>query len=87
MNDKRKDKEYVPPTRAEILEYLDVAMGEAMRKIESGRIYDEQKEKVRISWLKCLGYLSNCYASLMKDRDLEELEERIKELERRANNG
>ena len=76
-----KNKEYAPPSREIILKDLELALNECKRKIESGRVYDPENEKVRISWIKAFGYLVNAYRQLIKDNDLEELKERIERLE------
>lgn len=66
-----------------MLSVLDTAIGEAQRKIESGRVYDAENEKVRIKWIRCLAYAINVRRQVVQDRDLEELTEeveRIKEM-------
>lgn len=64
-----------------MLETLDVAIDEAQRKIESGRVYDAENEKVRIKWIRALAYAINVRRQVTADRDLEELTERIEEIE------
>jgi len=66
-----------------MLDTLDVAIEEARRKIESGRVYDAENEKVRIKWIRALAYAINVRRQVTNDRDLEELSERIEELEQR----
>lgn len=66
-----------------MLETLDAAIEEARRKVESGRVYDADNEKVRIKWIRCLAYTVNVRRQVTTDRDLEELTERIEELETR----
>ena len=56
---------------------LDDGIREAHRKIESGRVYDPQNEKVRQGWLRTLGYLAGQYRQLMKDKELEELQKEV----------
>lgn len=75
--------------RDAMLETLDTAIAEAREKVESGRVYDAQNEKVRIKWLRCLGYLVSVQRQVANDRDLEELNERLERLEeqQRANDG
>lgn len=60
---------------------LDVAIAEARRKIESGRVYDAENEKVRIKWIRALAYAVNVRRQVTTDRDLEELSERLERLE------
>lgn len=66
-----------------MLETLDVAIEEAKRKVESGRVYDADNEKVRIKWIRALAYAVNVRRQVTTDRDLEELSERIEQLEDR----
>jgi len=64
-----------------MLDTLDAAIEEASRKIESGRVYDAENEKVRIKWIRCLAYIMNVRRQVTTDRDLEELTERLEEIE------
>lgn len=66
----------------DMLDDLDVAIAEAKRKIENGRIRDERKEKVRASQWRALGYLINVRRQVKETQDLEALSERVAELER-----
>jgi len=58
-----------------------VAIEEARRKVENGRVYDAENEKVRIKWIRALAYAVNVRRQVTNDRDLEELGERIEALE------
>ena len=71
----------------EMLDTLDVAIDEARRKIENGRVRDEEKEKVRIKQWRALGYLINVRRQVANDRDLEELAEEIEALKADAGGG
>lgn len=64
-----------------LLETLDVAIAEALEKVESGRVYDAENEKVRIKWIRGLAYAVNVRRQVTTDRDLEELTERLERLE------
>lgn len=64
-----------------MLDTLDVAIGEARRKVENGRVYDADNEKVRIKWIRALAYAVNVRRQVTTDRDLEELTERVERLE------
>ncbi|ELK54171.1 hypothetical protein D320_11498 [Haloferax sp. BAB-2207] len=44
-------------------------------------MYDPENEKVRQGWMRVLGYLAGQYRQLLKDKDLDELAERIEALE------
>ena len=67
-----------------MLQTLDVAIEAAREKIESGRIRDEDKEKIRIKWVRALAYGLNVRRQITADRDLEELTERLEQLEERT---
>lgn len=69
------------PDRDEILSLLEDGIAEAHRKVESGRVYDPENERVRIKWIKCLAYCAGQYRQLVRDRDLDELAERVEQLE------
>jgi len=64
-----------------MLSTLDVAIAEAQKKIESGRVYDVDNEKVRIKWIRALAYAVNVRRQVTTDRDLEELADRLEALE------
>jgi hypothetical protein len=70
-----------PPSRDEILELLEAAVRESHRKVESGRVYDAENEKTRIQWVRALAYAAGQYRQLLKDRELDDLRERIEDLE------
>lgn len=76
------DAEYTPTREFDpMIESLDMAIAEARRKVESGRVYDEDKEKVRIKWIKALAYCVNIRRQITADAEIEELRERIEALE------
>jgi hypothetical protein len=64
----------------DMLATLDSAIEEAQRKVESGRVYDAENEKVRIKWIRALAYTVNVRRQVANDRDLEELAEEIEHL-------
>lgn len=64
----------------EMLATLDVAIEEARRKIENGRVRDCDREKTRVKQWRALGYLINVRRQVANDRDLEALAEEIEEL-------
>lgn len=70
-----------PDEYDEMLAALDTAIEEARHKVESGRVYDADNEKVRIKWIRGLAYAVNVRRQVTVDRDLEELSERVEELE------
>ncbi len=67
----------------DMLEWLDAAIEEAHRKIESGRVYDPENEKVRIKWIRSLAYAVNVRRQVTNDRDLAELAAEVDELKER----
>ena len=71
----------VPDDYAVMLDTLDVAIAEAKRKVEKGRVYDAENEKVRIKWIRALAYAVNVRRQITNDKTLEELSERVAELE------
>ena len=68
-----------------MLDTLDVAIEEAQRKIESGRVYDAENEKVRIKWIRALAYTINVRRQVANDRDREELAEEIERIKAQMN--
>lgn len=73
--------------RDQMLDALDTAIEAAQQKIESGRVYDPENEKVRIKWIRGLAYTMNVRRQIVQDRDLEELNERVKQLEKQQEEG
>lgn len=69
------------PSRDEVLRLLEDGMKEAHKKVKNGRVYDARNEEVRQKWIRTLGYIAGQYRQLKKDEDLEELDERLSELE------
>jgi len=69
-----------------MLEQLDAAIGEIGDKIESGRIRDAEKEKVRIQYYRALGYLIRTKRQVLEDKTLEDLEAEIRELKEAREN-
>lgn len=64
-----------------MLAALDTAIEEAVAKVESGRVYNAENEKIRTKWIRTLAYAVNIRRQVTVDRDLEDLTERIEELE------
>ncbi|MFC6724214.1 hypothetical protein ACFQE1_07470 [Halobium palmae] len=75
------DDEPDVPDRDVVLGYLEGALEEAHEKVESGRVYDAENEKVRIQWIRGLAYVAGQYRQLKKDKDLEEMEARLERIE------
>lgn len=68
--------------RDEMLELLEEGIREAHRKVEQGRVYDADNEKVRIKWIRALAYAVNTHRQVLKDKELEEMQNRLAALER-----
>jgi hypothetical protein len=75
--------DYPPADREEMLALLDGGVREAHRKVESGRVRDPEKEKVRIKWVRALAYAANSYRQLLRDEQLDDMEGRLADLEDR----
>ena len=61
---------------------LDVAIDEARRKIENGRIRSPEHERVRIKWIRALAYAVNIRRQVVENKDLEQLAAEVEELKR-----
>ena len=66
--------------RDAILEQLNPLIADFIVKAKGGRIRDEHKAKIRISYANALSNLIRAYNGLLKDKELEELEEQLQEL-------
>ena len=64
-----------------LAETLDTAIAEAREKVESGRVYDADNERVRIKWIRALAYAVNVRRQVTNDRDLADLADRVEALE------
>ena len=73
------------PNRGEIQDLLEDGIRDAHRKVKEGRVYDAENEKVRIKWIRALAYAANVHRQIQNDRDLEELSERLDQLEENTN--
>jgi hypothetical protein len=64
-----------------MLKQLDGAIDELTEKIESGRIRDPERDKVRLKQYRTLGYLIRTKRKVLEDTTLQELEQRLAKLE------
>jgi len=64
----------------DLLATLDVLEQEALRKVESGRVYDATNEKVRIKWIRITKDIVAEKRKVKAERDLEELAEQVEML-------
>lgn len=70
-----------------MLEQLDESIDQIIYKLNEGRLNDIEREKVRIKYMRCLGYLIRTKQDIVEDKTLEELAdevERLKEERERA---
>lgn len=64
----------------DLLATLDVLETEALRKVESGRVYDPANERVRIKWIRIAKDVVAEKRKVAAERDLEELAEEVEEI-------
>ena len=69
----------------EMMQKLDSTIDDLVEKIESGRIRDAEKEKVRIQQYRALGYLIRTKKKVLEDKTLTELAEEIEALKEADN--
>lgn len=69
-------------TYAELEDVLDELLEEALEKVQSGRVYSAENERVRIKWIRIAKDVVAEKRKVANDRTLEELSERIDEIER-----
>ena len=68
-------------SRDSILEAVNPLIAEYIIKAKNGRIRDEQKAKIRISYANALSNLIRAYSTLLRDKEYEELLEKVERLE------
>lgn len=64
-----------------MLATLNTTINDLMEKIENGRIRNVEREKVRIKQHRALTYLIRTKRDVLEDKKLEELEQKIEEME------
>ena len=67
--------------RDAILEQLNPLIADFIVKAKDGRIRDEKKAKIRISYANALSNLIRAYNGLLKDKEIEELQEQLETLQ------
>jgi hypothetical protein len=81
MTDTETDTDDLP-ARDDVLDDLSVAIREARAKVESGRVYDPEAERVRQGWIRTLARSAAEYRKMLADRDdLADLRERVARIE------
>ena len=76
------DTDAAHSTREETIERLDRVIAYAEHKsLGDGRIVDTENERIRIKFLNTIVSAANAKRAMLKDKDLDELGERIAELE------
>ena len=68
-------------SRDAILEAVNPLIAEYIVKAKNGRIRDEQKAKIRISYANALSNLIRAYSTLLRDKEYQELLEKVERLE------
>lgn len=66
--------------RDELLEQLNPLIADFIVKAKGGRIRDERKAKIRISYANALSNMIRAYNVLLKDKELEEIQMELEEL-------
>ena len=66
--------------REQILEQLNPLISDFIVKAKNGRIRDEKKAKIRISYANALSNLIRAYNGLLKDKEMEDLMQEVEEL-------
>ncbi len=82
MSDNTPDPDLNTDELNVLIEQIDTALEEIVKKIESGRIRNPEHEKVRIKYYRALGYLARTKQDLVESKTLEELEAEMQELKR-----
>ena len=70
-----------------MLRQLDGAIESLEEKIENGRIRKPEHDKVRLKQYRTLGYLIRTKRKVLEDTTLQELEQRLAELEQDQGHG
>lgn len=64
-----------------LLDTLDILEEEALSKVESGRVYDAENERVRIKWIRIAKDVVAEKRKTVEARELADLAERVEALE------
>ncbi len=64
-----------------VLAALDRGIAEAVKKVDSGRVYDAENERVRIKWIRALCYAIDTRRKIAESAELDVLAERVEQLE------
>ena len=67
--------------RDKLLTVMGEVIGSLQAKIQKGRIRDPAKEKLRLEAMRVLFYGTSVYNAILKDKELDEIERRLKVLE------
>lgn len=73
--------------RDEIIELLNPLLSDLIKKANGGRFRgNEENHKLRISYINALSNLLRSYNTLLKDKEIDELQEQIQELKEAMEN-
>lgn len=68
------------PNRGTILDTLQIAIDNLSSKAFNGRVKSPQNDRVKVSYYKALIYAISTYNSILKDTEIDELQNEIQEL-------
>lgn len=71
------------PSREGVLQALEWSRQQLQQKLQSGRFRDPEAEKLRDAKTRLLIYNCQVLAGVLKDAELEEIKQRIEQLEQR----
>lgn len=71
----------------EMLDVLDTLLDKATRKVESGRVRDAQKERVRIKWIRVAKDVVAEKRKVKSERDMEMLQRELEDLKAAGGEG
>ena len=66
--------------RDALIEAVNPLLADLITKAKGGRIRDEKKAKIRISYCNALSNLIRAYSTLLRDKELEQIQEELMEL-------
>lgn len=71
----------LPTDPDELLRALEDGIAETHRKAINGRVHSVSNERCRQGWFRTLAYLCQTHSQIRREKDLEELAERLNALE------
>jgi hypothetical protein len=74
------------PTRELILKELNTAHKELKYKSMKGRTRSPENDRIKVQWFKTWIYCLNSMATVLKEKELDELKESVEEMKKTINN-